>query len=368
MKKAIITILSFNFITLVTACNNAGFYNNMEREKSSNNNINSAKETSISEIDGTITSYRERININRLVNNQEENIKHINLGIKDYATISDVNKKWVRDNLIKEVQRQKGIFQKHISYADLKSLCLLVGITGAGKSTLFDYLNDLPLVSFNKSGFSKLKVPTELLNEVQKKVYASIGHGGTSETTIPNFYSNSKLKSTLVDCAGEFDNKDILQSIVNSYFKYDLALASQRVKIIMVINYETILNNRGVTLSQFMGELECFIGDWECFAKSQSCAIVLTNIKYRKNYSESSIIKEAKENLAEAVSAEGISKKFVDLVNEIIEREAIGFFFRPSDDDADSKRPYKAPSKLGSVEYISSVINNTRFLLKKQWD
>lgn len=50
-----------------------------------------------------------------------------------------------------------------------------------------------------------------------KKV-APIGHGFISETTIPNFSASKEV--THVDCAGEFDSRNILQSIINSYFKY----------------------------------------------------------------------------------------------------------------------------------------------------
>ena len=48
-----------------------------------------------------------------------------------------------------------------------------------------------------------------------------------------------------MDCAGEFDSKDIMQSIINSFFKFDLANKAENIKLTLVISYNEIITNRG---------------------------------------------------------------------------------------------------------------------------
>lgn len=54
----------------------------------------------------------------------------------------------VRQFVINEVESQMAAFHDKIAdfKADLAYLNLILGITGSGKSTLFNYLNGIPLI------------------------------------------------------------------------------------------------------------------------------------------------------------------------------------------------------------------------------
>jgi hypothetical protein len=90
-------------------------------------------------------------------------------------------------------------------------------------------------------------------------VIAPIGHTFTSETTTPNFCKPNNINVSYVDCAGEFDTKDILQSIINSYFKYELANKAKQVKLTLVVNYHDIYANRATCFRNVLKEVGNFI-------------------------------------------------------------------------------------------------------------
>lgn len=75
--------------------------------------------------------------------------------------------------------------------------------------------------------------------------YAQISSGCVSETSIPNFCQSKTGNVAYVDCAGEFDNKYIIQSIINSFFKYKLAKDAKKVKLTIVFDYHSLSADRG---------------------------------------------------------------------------------------------------------------------------
>ena len=94
-----------------------------------------------------------------------------------------------------------------LSSAELKKLNLILGATGAGKSTLFNYLNEHPLIireGVDKNGKKnqKMRLDIDVQNLPPGTIFAPIGHGFVSETTIPNFAKSKFSDVTYVDCAG----------------------------------------------------------------------------------------------------------------------------------------------------------------------
>lgn len=87
------------------------------------------------------------------------------------------------------------------------NLNLILGVTGAGKSTFFNYINRLPLII--KEGIDKkgqknhtIRLEVDYRSLTKEQVVAPIGHGLVSETTIPNFAPAPNSDVTYVDCAG----------------------------------------------------------------------------------------------------------------------------------------------------------------------
>ena len=136
-------------------------------------------------------------------------------------------------------------------------LNLILGVTGVGKSTLFNYLNEIPMVVVEgKNGKTVIDIQPGYKGST---VIAPIGHSFISETTIPNFCKPNNINVSYVDCAGEFDTKDILQSIINSYFKYELANKAKQVKLTLVVNYNDIYGNRATCFRNVLKEVGNFI-------------------------------------------------------------------------------------------------------------
>lgn len=158
-------------------------------------------------------------------------VDDLNKKLYSYGSLSPENQQQVRRNVIDEVTSQRKEFGNKLkaAKADLKRLNLILGATGAGKSTLFNYLNGVPLkiiegVNTDGSKNQEIKLEVDKSKLPPNIPIAPIGHGFISETTIPNFAKSQYSNVTYVDCAGEFDTRDILQSIINSYFKYELAM------------------------------------------------------------------------------------------------------------------------------------------------
>lgn len=184
--------------------------------------------------------------------------------------------------------------------ADLRKLNLILGATGAGKSTLFNYLNRLPLIIKEGKGKDGVKNQTIRLDvdlsQLPKDMKAApIGHGFVSETTIPNFSKSQNSDVTYVDCAGEFDSREITQSIINSYFKYELAEKAEMVKLTIAINYNDIHTNRGTIFKQILKEVGNFIGLWEEFLEAKSISLVITGVDPSIKNAKSIIVSTIKE-------------------------------------------------------------------------
>lgn len=101
----------------------------------------------------------------------------------------------------------------HTSNVNLKCLNLIIGTTGAGKSALFNYLNEIPLMITKKKIKNKqnklvessepiLIVNEQKLMQNNHSTFAPISSGYTSETTIPNFCQSKTGNVAYVDCAG----------------------------------------------------------------------------------------------------------------------------------------------------------------------
>lgn len=100
-----------------------------------------------------------------------------------------------------------------------------------------------------------------------------------SETTIPNFAPAPNSDVTYVDFAEEFDSRDILQSIINSYLKYELASQAKKVKLTLVLNYNDIYNSRASAFRQLLKEVGNFVGLWEELSSNKCISLVVTQVK-----------------------------------------------------------------------------------------
>lgn len=81
---------------------------------------------------------------------------------------------------------------------------IIAGTTGSGKSTLFNYIQGLPLVVYeekNRQGTALLKLDENFIKINPTRTYSLIGDGFVSKTTYPIFAKGSE-KHINVDLPG----------------------------------------------------------------------------------------------------------------------------------------------------------------------
>lgn len=119
----------------------------------------------------------------------------------------------------------------------------LFGITGVGKSTLFNLLNNQPLMLQKLKG---KKVIETLSSQSSSPIY----HSGYSGTSIPSMVSSSGC--ALIDCPGFEDNKGVEQEIRNFLMIKQIIQNSKRIKFVICIDNDSTTgrkNNLLIVLS-----------------------------------------------------------------------------------------------------------------------
>lgn len=138
--------------------------------------------------------------------------------------------------------------KQQVCKAQGKDLVVFIGNTGAGKSTLVNYLcgctmQRVPPKTVEAQGLNKVVVVTSVaqggaLDEVMK-----IGHNAFSMTFIPQIESQGGV--TFCDCPGFLDNRGTSINIANAVnIKSAFNLAAS-VKIVILINYHSLNADRG---------------------------------------------------------------------------------------------------------------------------
>lgn len=119
---------------------------------------------------------------------------------------------------------------------------LLMGSTGAGKSTLANYLNGRSMHSVDLPGFLCSCVDCD--NPVTE-----IGHGHKSKTQFP--VAVNALDGTLLcDCPGFFDTNGAVADIRNMYAIAKLAKSAGNVAgIVLVLDYHSLSSDRKASLT-----------------------------------------------------------------------------------------------------------------------
>jgi energy-coupling factor transporter ATP-binding protein EcfA2 len=258
---------------------------------------------------------------------QKHELDELNSALEDYKNLKPPRKKEVIDLVKQEVARQRGSFNdlidkiKNDGYS-LSNLNLILGATRAGKSTLLNFLNGYPMIVKEAEGRTVLDVDEERLSPQQRGIYAHIGHRYGSETTIPNFAKSPSSDLVYVDCAGEFDT-NILQSVINSYFKADLTKLAKYVKLTLVVPASHLEPSGSSNFRQVLQEIGKFIGDWDTFIKSQSMSLVITQADPK------STKQEFLAKIGELVSQVNDLGRFKDILQDVCKRKAIGVFHSP---------------------------------------
>lgn len=121
---------------------------------------------------------------------------------------------------------------------DERSIVVVIGPTGSGKTTLYYALTGKPMKCF-RDGIRKR------LDPIQSEENFKIGHGGLSETSIPGLKYNQETNIIYCDCPGFFDNRDDIHDITNSFAISHVLSQANKAKILLLTSHSDVTATRG---------------------------------------------------------------------------------------------------------------------------
>jgi energy-coupling factor transporter ATP-binding protein EcfA2 len=144
---------------------------------------------------------------------------------------------------------------EHAKKVKDKEAVIVIGTTGAGKSTFVNYLLGCTMAEKSPEGDTFENVVAVqprseggLCDEVMP-----IGHGGTSKTYMPQVASVPDASSlSYCDCPVFLDNRGAEINIVNAVNIKHVLHSAKCVKVVILIDYHTIKPNRGHGLKETM--------------------------------------------------------------------------------------------------------------------
>ena len=184
-------------------------------------------------------------------------VQRINVNDLLAVKLHDPSKKLNFDDsiaLMSECMRRGEI---QASQAANQELIILIGNTGAGKSTFGNYLGGCTMIRKQASAlgipgldgtFVVVKPLSQggLLDEIMP-----IGHSKKSETFMPRLYT-SREGYTLCDCPGFLDNRGIEINVANAVNMRNAFIRARGIKVVMLLNYSTLLADKARGLNEMI--------------------------------------------------------------------------------------------------------------------
>lgn len=124
-----------------------------------------------------------------------------------------------------------------------KTVVLLLGPTGSGKTTLFYALTKKDLIVSQGNPFPILDVEKK-----DRDDHFQIGHDGRSKTTTPGLKYDQVSDIIFCDCPGFFDNKSDLQDATNSFAIHTVLSNAKNIKILLCASDSSIQSSKGKDL------------------------------------------------------------------------------------------------------------------------
>lgn len=157
---------------------------------------------------------------------------------------------------------------------------MLVGATGAGKSSLLSYINEVPLEAFSRDRGQTYQLRVALGATPLPGV--EIGHDASC-TRHPVVYSPDNKGFSYIDMPGFGDTGDcktdseskVAQDIANAYFRHAITTKSTGFKLVLVLNYDSLHDRASTTLPRSLRDLARFMQ-----AINSTDPNVLENIKH----------------------------------------------------------------------------------------
>jgi len=151
-----------------------------------------------------------------------------------------------------------------------KELLMVIGNTGAGKSTLINYLHGCKFQMVRKG--SKRIVCVSADSQVSEMM--KIGHTNQSMTFIPDLEVDELF--TYLDCPGFLDNRGAEINIANAVNIKSAVCLAHAVRVLVLINYNSLEADRGRGLRELLKVLIELFGTID--ALRQACSSILLGV------------------------------------------------------------------------------------------
>ena len=186
-----------------------------------------------------------------------------------------------------------------------KEIILVIGGTGAGKSTFINYLAGRTMRPVTGVGL-------ELCVEAENPI-SEIGHGHNSITKAPKVFTDER-GLTYCDCPGLFDTEGTEAEIRNIFsIKYIASFAASVKAVVLIFNYHSLLSERVKNIRETMNIVHKFFGE------------------RTRNYLPSIhvIVSRVTDGAVMSMSASGLTQHLRDgddVLNSLIENGRVGFY------------------------------------------
>lgn len=264
---------------------------------------------------------------------------------------------WIQKDLIQFIEDAKTTRPTDCGILTKKGI-MVMGLSGTGKSTLVNYLNDVPLVCM----LNLVKMKWNVVLESEKNTLPcgfSIGSGHVSETFYPAYHTPYEKDFTYIDNPGFDDTHGIGREISNSFLRKQIAKDMTHLKFLLLITHADF-KERGYQFRDTIRIFSGFLGIFDDIDKknlSRSFGFIITKVE-KIGASELEIrqaLSEVMLNiLADLRDQNRIKKEIIKVFENSIQLNQFEIFSNPqSHGKLNNSESLKIQSMINNLSYIS---------------
>ena len=157
-----------------------------------------------------------------------------------------------------------------------KNLVVIIGNTGAGKSTFVNYLNGCTMeaIARKDAGLEGRGLVVRVKPDSATPELMPIGHTKQSMTFVPQVGGGDDATFTFCDCPGFLDNRGAEINIANAVNIKQTVHAASRVVVTVLINYHSLKADRGRGIGEMLKILADLFGSTEQLHENLASVIV----------------------------------------------------------------------------------------------